>query len=121
MGMGMSKKTGGGEMDSDHEVNKVFNSNYKQDDHFNDDDIMDIKKVTNTDYKTKMEHYMNNYGVSIDIPGFYIQCAKFYPQNPEYCVQIIKYVIPKYEEQEIQTHHQNGTVARQSGDELYSD
>ena len=48
-----------------------------------------------------MKTFVNNYGIKIDIPGFYIQCAKFFPTNPQYCVQIIRYKTPDYSEKDI--------------------
>ena len=52
-------------------MSKMLNTGFSLDDN-QDADIMDTTKVVATDYKTKMEYFINNYGVSIDIPGFYI-------------------------------------------------
>lgn len=37
---------------------------------------------------------MKKYGVEVELPAFYIQDAKLYPQNIKYCLKVVKYVIP---------------------------
>ena len=38
---------------------------------------------------------MDHYGVNMEIPAFYMLDAKAYPGDPAYCVQIVRYVLPK--------------------------
>ena len=57
--------------------NKTFNeSNFCI---FEEDKMEDFKS---NDHYQGMKNYINSYGTEIGIPGFYIQCAKFYPVAP---------------------------------------
>ena len=69
---------------SDEEINEESKDEQSED---SDDDL--LKAVTadgKIDHIAGMRSYVENYGISIDVPGFYIQDAKFYPNDPKYCV-----------------------------------
>jgi hypothetical protein len=48
-----------------------------------------------TEIKTS---FLENYGVSVDLPGFYIQDSKMWPGDPDFCIQVIRYSIPTAKE-----------------------
>jgi hypothetical protein len=62
---------------------------------------------------------VNNYGVSFDFPAMYVRNAKFYPPDPNFSLQIIKYVIPS--SYDVITHDRNGEVTRNKINEVYND
>ena len=41
-----------------------------------------------------MARFCEQYGVDMQIPAFYVQAAKIFPQDPPYCVQVVNYVLP---------------------------
>ena len=51
----------------------------------NSDKILDFETGA-ANHNENMKRFVENYGVKIAIPGFYIQCAKFYPKDPKYVV-----------------------------------
>ena len=63
--------------DSDDEIKRLYKEHkigaeQRNIDDFNQDDAMQTTKAGTEDYITNMKQFSNNYGVSIDIPGFYI-------------------------------------------------
>ena len=46
------------------------------------------------DHGGNMKEFTKFYGISVDFPAMYIQYAKFYPLDPRYSLQVIKYVLP---------------------------
>ena len=57
----------------------------ENDDHTNHDKILDFETGVHS-HNENMQRFVKNYGIKIAIPGFYIQCAKFYPRDPGYVV-----------------------------------
>lgn len=53
------------------------------------------KMASATDFVGNMKTFINNYGVSIDIPNFYPQGAAIFPKDPTLVLQLVQYVIPK--------------------------
>ena len=48
----------------------------------------------NASQKSNMETFVSNYGVSMEIPGYAVRGAKVFPADPNYCVQVVSYVLP---------------------------
>ena len=72
------------------------------------------------DHAGNMKEFTNFYGISVDFPAMYIQYAKFYPLDPRYSIQVIKYVLP--EDMKIVTHNHFGEKSKpQSVNEVYND
>ena len=56
---------------------------------------MDIEALdAMEDQNDKMNWFVNEFGVNIDIPAFYVQDAKVVPHDPSYCLMVVSYVIP---------------------------
>ena len=47
--------------------------------------------------------YIENYGVKMEFPAYYIQDAKFVPHKPDLIVQMAQHIIPKGYTHTIQT------------------
>lgn len=41
----------------------------------------------NTDFEGNMKHFINNFGVSINIPSYYPRGGAIFPQNPSMVLQ----------------------------------
>ena len=54
-----------------------------------------------SDHEKNMEKYLETFGTEFDIPGIFVQEMKFYPINPEFFAQIVKYKIPENKDVEI--------------------
>ena len=62
------------QIDSDEEINKKVEDDQKEvDQDENDDDVMKvIQSVGDVNIETNMKSFIENYGVEIEIPGYYI-------------------------------------------------
>ena len=72
----------------------MFNS-YKEETHTEND----LRKI-----------YIENYGVKMEFPAYYIQDAKFVPHEPDLIVQMAQHIIPKVFTHTVQTTWINGDV-----------
>ena len=91
------------------------------DDHnANSDKILDFDTGA-SNHNENMKRFVSNYGVKIAIPGFYIQCAKFYPKDPNYVVQIIKYNTPCYDDKKVIFYTREDMVVERPGSTLYGE
>lgn len=70
--------------------------------------------------KKNMDAFVNNYGVSMEIPAFYIQAAKIFPAEPRYCVQVVNYVLPD-SDLKVRTHYLHKPVTEQHLKETYKE
>ena len=65
--------------------------------------------------------FIKNYGVSMEIPAFYYNDAKFVPHFKDYCVTMSQHIIPKKQKPQIkiQTTYMDSRVEVNSFDEIY--
>ena len=64
----------------------------------NNQDNLGQKSQEQTSQKKNMATFVDQYGVSMEIPAFYIQAAKIFPADERYCLQVVNYVLPEYDE-----------------------
>lgn len=105
-------------MDSDEERKKIEKKDM-------DDELADAMmqgfKEGGTDHHSNMRTYINNFGVSVKVPGFYIYDALMCPQDHNMILQVIKYSIPFEEDDTIVTHLPDGTQIVNSVAETWQD
>ena len=70
-----------------------------------------------------MKNYMEDYGMSIDVPSLYVQDAKFFKTNPDYCLKILNVVNPESKDTIIQNHwidkkNKNQTLSKEINEDL---
>ena len=65
--------------------------------------------------------FIKNYGVSLEIPAFYYNDAKYVPHFKDYVVTMSQHIIPKTQKPQIniQTTYMDGRVEDNSYDEIY--
>ena len=75
-----------------------------------DDGLEDLRPV-----------FIKNYGVSMEIPAFYYNDAKYVPHFKDYVVTMSQHIIPKKQKPQIniQTTYIDGRVEDNSFDEIY--
>ena len=66
-----------------------------------------------------MKKYMDEYGITLDVPSLYAQDAKFFRTDPNYCLKLLNVVNPKGKETIIQNHwidkEQKQTLSSENG------
>ena len=95
----------------------------------NNQDNLGQNKQEQGGQKKNMKTFVDQYGVSMEIPAFYIQAAKIFPADERYCLQVVNYVLPKVEPNapeskklKVRTHPLDGHVKEpQDLKEVYDD
>ena len=59
-----------------------------------------------------MADYMENFGVSFELPSIYVQDAKMFPRDPRYNLQLINFAFPESDEFEVAIHNLDGSQDR---------
>ena len=59
-----------------------------------EDTMMEMGDISSKDLK---QRFLDEYGISMQIPAFYIQDAKIFPSDPKFSVQVVNYVLPDTE------------------------
>ena len=72
-----------------------------------------------TDFEGNMKTFINNYGISIDIPNFYPMGAAVFPQNPRLVLELIQYVIPTSNSVQLRTLNYDAEKHEGKGKDVY--
>ena len=85
----------------------------------NDDDKMDndLAELMMEDYKAGSANhednkvkFINQYGISLEVPGVYIYDSKINPKKKSQIIQVVRYFVPKDSNDftyKVLTHHMN--------------
>ena len=71
-----------------------------------------INPLTKDTYEPEdlRKKYLQNFGVSMEIPAYYIYDARFVPHVKDYIVTLTWHILPKSFTSTVQTTYLNGTV-----------
>ena len=68
-----------------------------------------------------MEFFLKNYGINIEMSGYFIHDAKFYLGNINYCVMALKYVIPRdFKDKRVRTIRADGSEVTEPYENIFS-
>lgn len=59
-----------------------------------EDTMLEMGGISSKDLKRR---FLDEYGITMQIPAFYIQDAKIFPSDPRFSVQVVNYVLPETE------------------------
>ena len=77
-----------------------------------DECIFTSETPKNKPAEENMQWYMDNYGVSFELPSIYVHDAKFFPNDPKNNLQLVNFAFPESDDFEVAMHNFDGSYGR---------
>lgn len=107
------------DMDSDEERKRLKEEQEAEEEELADEVLESFK--AGAKHQENMKAFVNNYGIRLKVPGYYIYDVKINPKNHEQLLQIVQYVVPKDDESTVITHIDDQEPVSQSMKEAFND